>query len=266
MYRHHFVLLFLFLPTISLQIPKEALAIESRSNREDVVSPRAKRFYKTNSARQYLSFSGSYSSDYNSKTYQLTSRYLYQSQNFIHEINFKNENDYADSGSGSKKRYKIKNSELYDLSIASKARIGDSKNYGVFFHRTIYDDFSKYYYDLHTAVGLGRMLLKERVELDLSLGYHDIKTYGNEVDVIASIRTNFKIGKNITLIQRGYWFFDHESIDNELKTSLVYRLSDKMSFELRHNFEKRRYEEDNLYKVNNQVTQSMTVGLIFDLN
>lgn len=264
--KKQYVPAFLFIAFFTAQSPEECFAVESESQREAVVSPRAKRFYKSNSAKQYLSFGGSYVSDYNSKNYQLNSRYLYQSNNFIHEINFQNENNYADSGSGKSKKYDVKKSELYDFSLSSKARIVDTENYGVFYHRTIYDDLSKYYRDVRTAAGLGRMFFQEKLELDVSLGYHDVKAYGYEVDVITSMRANFKINEHLTFVQRGYWYFDHESIDNELKTSLVYRLSDKMSFEVRHNFEKRRYEEDDKRVVTNFVNRSITFGLIFDLN
>jgi hypothetical protein len=263
---HRLFKLTALLLAIKICASSQAFAIESRSNREDVVSPRYKRFYKSNSSRQYLSFGGIHSSDYNSKSYQLTSRYLYQSQNFIHEINFKNQHSYSDKGSGSSKKYNVKTSELYDFSIASKARIGQSKNYGVLFHRTIYDKFDTYQYDVRNAIGIGRMFFKERIELDVSLGYHDVQNQNSEIDVISSIRTNFKLGKNLTLIQRGYWFFDHYSFDNELKNSLVYRLGDKLSFELRHNFEQRRYNGKSSNNVTNQLSRSLTVGLIFDLN
>jgi len=263
--RHHAFTIF-FLSFISLQFLQEAFAVDSEANREAVVSPRSKRFYKTSGSKKYLSFGGNYSSDYNSKSYDLTARYLYQSSNYIHEINFQNENKYGDSGSAKNKRYDVKKSELYDFSLSSKARIKDSENYGVLFHRTMYNDLSKFYYDLHTAIGLGRMFFKEKLEFDISLGYHDIKNYGHKIDIIPSIRTNFRITKNLTLTQRGYWFFDHESMDNELKSSLVYRISDRMSLELRHAFEKRRYEEDDKHVATNLVNRSVTVGLVFDLN
>lgn len=263
MRRHHVVILLSIFSVVLF--PNRAPAIDSESNREAIVAPRAKKFYKSSSAKQYLSFGGNYVSDYNSRYYQLTSRYLYQSQRFVNEANFKKENDYADGGSGKNKRYDIKTSELYDFSFSSKARFTDSQNYGVFFHRTIYDKLSKFYYDLHTAAGVGRIFFKDKIELDISLGYQDVKAYGNQIDVIPSIRANFKLGRNITFIQRGYWFFDHESVDNELKSSLVYRLSDRMSFELRHTFEKRRYEADDDGEVTNQIGRSLTFGMIFDL-
>lgn len=263
MRRHHVVILLsIFFAAL---LPKKVLAIDSESSREAIVAPRAKKFYKSSSAKQYLSFGGNYVSDYNSRYYQLTSRYLYQSSRFVNEANFKKETNYADSGSSTNKHYDTKTSELYDFSLSSKARFHDSLNYGVFFHRTLYDKFSKFYYDLNTAVGVGRVFFKDKIELDISLGYHDVKTYGHEFDVIPSIRTNFKIGRNVTFIQRGYWFFDHESVDNELKSSLVYRLSDRMSFELRHTFEQRRYEADDNGAVTNQIGRSLTFGMIFDL-
>ena len=250
-----------------LQNPEMAFAIESESQREAVVAPRTKKFYKKdNRIHQYLSFGGSYTSDYNSKSYQLVSRYLYQSFRFINEINFEHQTDYADAGSGKNKKYDVKKSELYDFSISSKARIYDSENYGVFYHRNIYDDLSPYYHDSRTALGLGRMFFDEKLEFDVSLGYHDIKTYGHELDVITSLRANFKLTKNLTFTERAYWFFDHESIDNGFKTSLVYRLNEKMSFEIRNNFETRRYEADEKRQKVNLVNRSMTVGLIFDLD
>lgn len=266
MYKHHrFPALFL-VAVFSLSSPAKTFAVESESNREAIVTPRTKKFYKVERARQYLSFGASYTSDYNSKNYELTSRYLYQSSKFINEINFEHQNNYADSGSGKNKKYAVKKSELYDLTLSSKARFGETRNYAVFFHRDIYDDLSKYYYDTRTAVGLGRMFFNEKLEFDISAGYHDVKTYGNDFEVVASMRANFKLSEKLTFVQRGYWFFDHESIDNGLKTSLVYRLSDKMSFEVRHNFETRRYEADEKRVTENYVNRSVILGLIFDLN
>ena len=265
MHHHRTKTLSLIFALFFFQSPEIAFAVDSEANREDVVAPRSKKLYRSNSARSYLSLGGNQTSDYNSKYYQLNAKYFYQSSNFINEANFKNENKYSDSGSSSNKRYNTKTSELYDASFSSKMRLGDSENYAVGFHRTMYDDLSKYYFDMHTAVGVGRMFFNDKIELDLSVGYHDIKTYGHEIDFIPSIRTNFRITKNLTLIQRGYWFIDHESTDNELKTSLVYRIKEKISLELRHSFEQRRYEDDHNRMVVNQINRSTTLGLVFDL-
>lgn len=243
-----------------------AFALESTAQREAVIAPRSKRFYKASRARQYLSLGGSYMSDYNSRSYQLNSRYLYQSENFINEINFEHQSEYGDSGSGTNKKYDIKKKELYDLALSTKGRINKGSNYFVGYHRTIYDDLSKYGYDTRTAFGVGHMFFKEKLELDLSAGRRDLKDAKAKIDFIISWRANVKITENITFIQRAYWFLDNKSLDNQFKTSLVYRLSERLSFELRHNFERRRYEENNQDSVNNFLNRSITIGLIFDLN
>jgi len=255
----------LFLSFFALHSPKEAFAIDSRSNREEIVSPRSKKFFRTNSIKQYLSFGGNRTSTEDSKAFQLTTRYLYQSHDFINELNFLNENYYADSGTGANKRHLVKKSELYDLSISSKARLFKTENYAVAYHRTIYDDLSKYYRDSTFALGLGKMFFDDKMEFDTSIGYHDVLTYGREINIIPSIRINFKLTDKLTFNQRGYWFIDHESTDNELKTSLIYRVGPKLSCEIRHNFEQRRYEDDVKREVVNQQSRSITFGLIFDL-
>ena len=242
-----------------------AFGVDSESSREDVVSPRSKKLYKTDNVRSYISLGAGQTSDYNSKNNQFNARYFYQSQNFINEINSLSETKYSDRGSGKNKKYNVKTSELYDASFSTKIRISDSQNYAVGYHRTIYDDMSKYYYDLHTAAGIGRMFFNGKIELDCSAGYHDVKNYGHEINLVPSIRTNLKLTKNLTFLQRGYWFIDHESTDNELKTSLVYRLKKTMSLEFRHTFEQRRYENDNR-DVTNQISRAFTIGMVFDLN
>lgn len=243
---------------------QQSFSQEKRSQREAIVSARSRRFYKTqNRAKQYLSLNGNYYSDYNSKSYTFGSRYLYQSFKFIHEINFNHETEFKDLGSGKNKRYYIKSSSLYDATMSNKARIKTSKYYSVFYHRTIYDELSNFYYDMRTAVGLGRMFLNENLEVDLSAGYRDVKNYGDKVDSILSWRLNRKLTNNLNLIQRGYFFIDHSSIDNELKTSLIFRLNEKLAFEIRHGFEKRTYREKRVDV--NEVNRSINIGLVFDL-
>ena len=242
-----------------------SLAIESRSTREAIVSPRTKKFYKGSRAKQYLSLTGNYSSDNNSRNYQATSRYLYQSANFIHEFNFDHEVKYADVGSGKKKQFDIKTSELYDTTFASKARILASNFYGVLYHRTIYDDMSSFYYDNRTATGFGYIFFKDKLEVDLSTSNHVMKNLGSEIDYILSTRLNYKFWENFTLNQRSYFFIDRYSLDNEFKTSLIYRLNQKLSFEIRHNFENRRYRDAPHKPLINNVSRSINVGFVFDL-
>ena len=244
---------------------KNSFAVEVRSNREAIITPRTKKFYKSSRAKQYLSLTGNYSSDNNSRNYQANSRYLYQSTDFIHELNFDHEVKYADVGSGKKKQFDIKTSELYDITLASKARILASNFYGVFYHRTIYDDMSSFYYDNRTASGFGYIFFKDKLEVDFSTSNHVMKELGSETDYIISTRLNYKFWDNFTLNQRSYFFIDRYSLDNEFKTSLIYRLNQKLSFEIRHNFEQRRYRDAPFKPLINNVSRSINVGFVFDL-
>lgn len=238
---------------------------ESKSPREAVISSFNKRFYQSNRVRQYLAFAGSYNSDYNSKSYQLNSRYLFQNPNFTSELSLQHQVDYADTGSLKTKKYNVKKTELYDLTISSKARLGSSVNYGVFYHRSIYDKFSTFLYDNRTAIGLGRMFNNEKIEFDFSMAYRDIKADTYEVDYLASIRLTHKFNNKISMIQRSYIFFGKSLYDEEYRTSMIYRLNNKVSLELRHNFEKRRYS-DYPKRVNvNQISRGVTFGMVFDL-
>ena len=245
--------------------PFKSFAAGTESHREAIVTARSKNFYKGNKNRKYLTLGGKYSSDYNSKENEFNTRYLYQSYRFINELDFENESKYADSGSGTDRKT-VKKSEFYDLSLSSKARIKNGNNYVILFHRTMYDDLSKYYYDLHTAAGLGKMFFNEGFHLDLSVGYHDVKNFGHNINFIPSFRTKFNISKNLRFTQRGYWFLDHESMDNGIRSRLSYRINKQVSLELRHNFEQRRYENDGDNASENFINRSITLGLTFRLN
>lgn len=239
----------------------------SESSRENIVgSSRARKFYKNDRKLRRLALGGNYDTDQNSKQYQVTARYFYRDKKFLNEVNFLHETEYNDRGSGKNKKFKIKTSDFYDFSISSKIRILDSENYGVFYNRTVYDEFSTYYYDLHSAAGFGRIFFDDQLELDLSLGYQRTKNFDNRVNLIPSIRVNFKLTDKLTFNQRGYWFVDSKSMDNDLRTSLVYRLNPTTSFEVRHTFERRVYTKDGKVPVEvNQVRNLITFGFVFDL-
>jgi len=243
----------------------QALAIESRSKREAIITPRSKKFYKGSRAKQYLSLTGGYASDKSSTSQTLDTRYLFQSYRFIHELNLDYEMDQKDVGTGKKKRYNIKTSQAFDFSIANKIRLFSSQFYNVLYHRLLYDELSSYYYDHRTAGGIGYIFFKDKWELDASISNYVIKDMPYRVDFIVSSRANFKLADNLTLNQRSFLFLDKMSVDYELRTSLIYRLNQKMSFEIRHNFEKRRYRDFKNKPAINDVSRAITVGLVFDL-
>lgn len=242
-----------------------AFAVESRSKREAITTPRGKKFYKGNRAKQYLSFTGGYSSDKSSTNQTFDSRYLFQSYRFIHEVNFDYKMDQKDVGTGSKKRFNIKTSQAVDFTLANKIRLFSSQFYGVLYHRLLYDELSSYYYDHRTAGGGGYIFFKDKWELDVGVSNYVVKDMPTRVDFIASSRINFKLADNLTLNQRSFLFLDKMSVDYELRTSLIYRLNQKTSFEIRHNFEKRRYRDFKNKPAINDVSRAITVGLVFDL-
>ncbi len=265
MFHHFFFCTCLFLLICVFPFKKAAADYthDSEVSREAVInSTRTKKFYDLKVPDSHLfAIGGSYDTDQNSKQYNFASRYLHQSYRFINEINFVQDTEYTDSGSGTKKRYKKKTSELYDLSLSSKTRIFDTRNYMVLYHRTAYDELSTYYYDVRNAVGFGRMFLNDSIELDLSVGEQNSKVFGNQVDLIPSIRINFKLTDKLTFNQRAYWFIDKDLSDNDVRTSLIYRFSAKTSFEVRHTFEQRRYVKNNV--IFNNVRSLVTFGLVF---
>jgi len=243
----------------------DALAVESRSKREAIITPRSKKFYKSNRAKQYLSLTGGYASDSSSNSQTLDSRYLFQSYRFIHELNFDYEMDQKNVGSGKKKRFNVKTAQAFDFSMANKIRLFSSQFYNVLYHRLLYDELSSYYYDHRTAGGLGYIFFKDKWELDASVSNYVIKDMPSRVDFIVSSRLNYKLFDNLTLNQRSYLFLDKMSVDYEFRTSLIYRLNQKMSFEVRHNFEKRRYRDVKNKPAINDVSRAITIGLVFDL-
>lgn len=249
-----------FLPFIILSDP--ALALDSESDREKIVAARSKKFYRSSRAIQSFLLSGNKDSDYNSKSYQIDSRYYYQSEKQMHEINFFHKVAYSQSSSQGLK----KTSELYDTLLSNKFMLSsESKNYGVLYNRVNYDEFSSYYYDLRSAVGFGRIFFDDKVELDASIGYMDIKNSGSKSFLLPSIRMNFPITRNLTFTQRAYWFIDYESMDDEIRTTLKYRINNRVSLALNHIFEQRKYDDLNKSAAVNQTRRYLSVGFVFDL-
>lgn len=101
----------------------------------------------------------------------------------------------------------------------------------------------------------------------MSVGYQDTKNFDSKINIIPSIRMNFKLTDRLTFNQRGYWFINSDSVDNDLRTSLIYRFSPRISLELRHTFERRFYEMQKASAITtaNQVRNLFTFGLVFDL-
>lgn len=249
---------------INILFINKSRAIETKTNREKIASIRSRAFYKNNIAKNYLSATGNYSSDYNSTTYKINFLHSYHSWKYIHDLNFLYRHEYADMGSGKNKKFKEEKSKLYDIYFANKYRFDGYGNYILIYNRLIYDELSSYYYDRRTAIGVGRIMLDEKLEFDTSISYRQVKELDNGIDFVITSRFNNKFSEKINLVSRTYWFIDRSSLDNIIKTSLFYTLNNNLSFEIRHEFERRRYRENGQF--NNQVRKDVFFGMVFFLH
>lgn len=238
---------------------------EDRSSREALVATFNKKFFQSNRTKQYLAFGGYYGSDYNSKNYNLNSRYLIQNPKLYGEINFQHRVNYVDSGSGKNRQFKVKKMEEYDLSSFAKFKILRTDFYSNFYHRSIYDKFSNYFYDQRSAIGLGRSFMRDKIEADFSLTYRDVKNYSYEVDYLGSLRILHKFNNKLSINLRSYIFYGKNLLDEEYRSSLVYRINNEVSLELRHNYEKRRFTDFAKKTAVNQISRVVSFGLVFDL-
>lgn len=258
------LILILVVPFCYLLDAKSA-EIESETQRETYISSRARRLYKGDFTRSYVSLGGIYLSDNNSKSYQLNSRYFKQSSRKIIEFTFNHQTEYSEKFTKDKKLISSKSKELYDGSAFTKSAIKESKNYLAAYHRSIYNPLSDYKYDYRYALAIGRELLGGNLELDFGPSYHGAENYGRSVDFATSWRIRSKITDQLSLLNRGYLFIDHESIDSEIRTSFIYRLKNDFSVEVRHNFERRRYEKSNKNTKENLLNRSVTFGVIVEI-
>jgi len=245
---------------IILLFVKTSFAIESRSYREAILSSLNKKF--TPRTRQYIALNGNYYSDYNSRQQELGLRYFYQSAKHIHDINIENQVAYADVGSGKKKLHDIKTKEAYDARLSTKTRIFNSSYYVAFYNRAMKDYLAINTYDIRFDGSVGKFLLQDKVELDIGIGKRKLDKEPNQSEFISSIRLQHKINDKFSVNLRGYVFYNKNSLDNELRSSIAYRIDQRLSLELRHNFETRRYSSKSS-KIN-QVNRSITFGLIYD--
>ncbi len=253
----------LFLFSFLLLNLDSAWSLDSESDREKIVAARSRKFYRSSRAIQSLLISGNKDSDYNSKSYRLDVRYYYQSKRQMHEVSLFQQTAYTSSSTT--KQLLQKKSELYDLTVSDKFMLGDSNNYASLYNRVNYDDLSTYYYDLRSAVGFGRIFFGDKIELDASIGYMDIKNSGSKTFIMPSARLNIPITRNLTFTQRAYYYIDYESMDDEIRTTLKYRINNRVSLALNHILEQRKYDDVNKKIYVNQTRRYIAFGLSFDL-
>lgn len=242
----------------------KAFAIDNdQTDRSRVVAPRNDRFNRNDRVRKYINFGGEYESDEDSRQYVVSAGHFYRSKTWINEIDLLYQKDYSQKAANN---YELRpSSELYDFQISSKAVIGDTQDYAVFYNRSKYDAFSTYYYDITTAAGIGRMFFDDLLEIDVAIGHNEVKEYDQKTTLIPSFRTEFDIFEKLHFIQRGYMFFSDEASDYQLRSRLQYPIGDRLYLQVSWDTDKRVYVHKSRNEKINEVHRRLVFGFRYDL-
>ncbi len=222
---HIFFCLFLFF------LPKESLT------KENFADLNKNSFYKRDKVKQFFSIGGGYKSDYNSREYEVLSGYKYKSKKFIHELDFLHEVTHTSTT----RKPLLKTEELYDFEGSSRMMLGVSQNYLNIYNRIQYDEWSDFYYDASSAVGMGRLFHNGKIESSLNIGYNDIKKFNSEIIVIGILKGKYQITDSIKLSTKGKLVRAEDDYDEEIKNILSFKIQKNLFFELIHKYEKNRY-------------------------
>ena len=63
----------------------------------------------------------------------------------------------------------LKEEELYDFEGSSRMILHKSSNYLNLYNRVQYDEWSKFYYDVASAIGIGRLFFDNNLDFDCSV-------------------------------------------------------------------------------------------------
>lgn len=276
----------IFLIACFLLFPFPIFADDDNLNdRNRLANRRNERFYKSDITRHFLSLSGEYDSDENSKQTIIDLNHFYKSRKIISDIVLRSETLYenvSQTFSVENKQHLEKESDEYRAIIAEKILLFDTDNYFVLFNETRYDDEAdSAYYDITTAAGFGRMFFNDRLEIDLAYGFsrgkqitdttfkgYDRRDYHRQIFVPA-FRTEFLLFDKVRFIQRGYFYYSSKIESYYLTTRLQYPISDRIYIQLSHLFDRRDYniyDDDTqyLHGVRNEVRRQLLLGFRFD--
>ncbi|MES2677524.1 MAG: hypothetical protein V4612_04340 [Pseudomonadota bacterium] len=194
-------------------------------------------FRNSQKLSQYLAIGGNYSSDQNSKEYKISGSYQYNGSRFINELDLLHHTRYTSSTTHALE----KNRELYDGEISTKILISKSSNYFNYYNRSKYDEFSDYYYDITNAIGWGRMFFGGILEADMNIGYDEIKNFDSQIVLNPNLKANLWLTDKLKLTVKAFIFQVQDSYSEELKTRLSYKMTNDLSLELYHNYDKKRF-------------------------
>ncbi len=219
-------------------------------------------FRNSNKQSQYIALGGNYSSDHNSKEYKASGSYQYSGSRFINELDFLQQTRYTSTSTHSLE----KNRELYDGEISSKILISKSNNYFNYYNRSKYDEFSDYYYDITNAIGWGRMFFGGILEADINIGYDEIKNFDSQIVLNPNLKASFWLTDKIKFTTKAFIFGVQDSYSEELKTRLSYKMTNDLSLEFYHNYDKKRffYKTSKVEKTKTEVDRDFVVRIKYN--
>ncbi len=223
---------------------------------------RRDKFRNSQKSSQYLAFGGNYSSDQNSKEYKISGSYQYSGDRFINEFDFLHNARYTSTSTHDLE----KNLELYDGEISSKILISNSNNYFNYYNRSKYDQFSDYYYDITNAVGWGRMFFDGILEADINIGYDEIKNFDSQIVLNPNLKASIWLTDKIKFTSKAFIFQVKDSYSEELKTRLSYKMTNDLSLEIYHNYDKKRFFHSTakVDETKTQVSRNLVVRVRYD--
>jgi hypothetical protein len=198
---------------------------------------RKSKFRTNDRTTQYASLGGNYSSDHNSKEYKISGGYQYRKNHLMLELDLLQHSRYSSTTTTPL----TKNRELYDFEASGKVLVGQSDNYLNYYNRSKHDKFSDYYYDITNVGGWGRMFFDGMIEADINIGYNEIKNFDSHIVVNPNIKFSFWITDKLRFTSKAFIFKIKDEYSEELKNRLSYRLNKKISLDIYHNYEKKRF-------------------------
>jgi hypothetical protein len=284
MYTHHTIkslillLAFSFFPFVAKSDD------DSIGDRNRVASRRNERFFKNDLVRHFISLSGEYDSDENSKQKILKLDHFYKSKRWISDIEFRMETLYENVSttySVNGKQHLEKESDEYKAIVAEKIVLFDTNNYFLLFNETRYDDESdSSYYDITTAAGFGRMFFNDQLEIDFGYGVSRAKnitdtvfegarrSYNRQI-LVPAFRAEFLLFDKVRFLQRAYAFYSDKIDSYYFLTRLQYPLSQRVYLQVSHYFDKRSYDLYDNKTMNyltrrNEIRRQILLGFRFD--
>ncbi len=257
---------------------------DSLTDRNRVVGRRIGKFFSKDLTRHFIYLSAEYDSDEDSKQQIVKIDHYFKNNILISDVELSLETLYEEQRSKNKKdkkKYLLKERDLYKIISSQKVLLPIKSLYGVFFNETRHDDESDISYrDIVTATGVGKSFFNRNLEIDISCGlatgknitdttYQSARKNYKRSVIIYSMRSELKLSKKFRLINRGYMYDSGNIKSYYLNSRLQYKISKNFYLQISHLFDKREFElynKRNNYHMRsvNEIRRQTLLGIRYD--